>query len=97
MRQIVPNISPIDQYTAVHFGVGLLYGTARPPWWIPLLGALAFEAIERGAKRWYPELFPVPTQDSWTNSVMDVAAVMAGWATMKYSLLALQRRLGRAG
>jgi hypothetical protein len=81
-----PNIRPLDQYTVAHFFLGMLYGTPSPPWWVPFTTALVFEWIERPAKRWNPEIFPVATQDSWINSALDIAAVMAGWFVMSRTM-----------
>jgi len=91
-----PNIAPIDRYTVAHFWLGLLYGTPSSPWYVPLGLSLLFELVERPAKAWNPEMFPAPAQDSWINSLLDTAAVMAGWAVMKTTLNWVEREMRTA-
>lgn len=94
---VTPNISPIDVYTGAHYGLGLIYGTTRAPWYVPLLFASGFELIERYAKAAEPKVFPVWTQDSLANSLMDIVAVMLGWATSKNAInYLIYRRKRRA-
>lgn len=90
--EIEPNISPIDPYIVAHYGVGMLYGVARTPWWLALVLATGFEWVERFLKRANPAAFPAATQDSWQNSAFDVLAVMAGWATARTGIVVYRRR-----
>jgi hypothetical protein len=79
-------------YTLGHYGLGLLYGTTRAPFYWPLLASLIFEHAENYIKKRNPEIFPVSTPDSWINSTLDTVAVMAGWATTKYGIRYYRRR-----
>jgi hypothetical protein len=69
----------LDRYTLLQFGVGLLGGYLRLPWWIALAGAVAWEAFEYEMRRrspgahaqvsravWPVWTYPTSTSD-WTQ------------------------------
>lgn len=78
------NQAPIDRYTIGHLAFGTMLGLARVPWWAALGTTIAFEyLIEDELKKVLPKMFPVPTQDSPENSLLDSVAVMLGWALIR--------------
>jgi len=74
------NGAPVDRFTLGHALVGYLYGVAGLS--VPLAFALAvaWELAERPLKRAHPEAFPHASQDSVPNALLDVVAVMVGYA-----------------
>lgn len=73
------NDDPIDRFTLAH-GVGGMVlermGATLP---VTVFVAIGWELIERPLKRHYPSWFPHPSQDSTVNSLLDAAAVVAGY------------------
>jgi len=70
----------VDQFALGHLAVGAFYGRLQLPWCATLALAIGWELLERPAKAHRPDLFPHPSQDSAPNALIDVAAVMVGWA-----------------
>ena len=81
---IDPNQAPLDVYTLFHVGTGALMEDLGLSFSQAVLASVVFEWwIEPVYKDRYPEIFPVPSQDSVANRVMDTVAVAAGWALSK--------------
>lgn len=72
-------VQPVDRFTAAHAALGFSLGLWGAPWWVALLSTLGFELVEDGLKRIAPGVFPVGDPDTWSNSILDSAAWMAGW------------------
>lgn len=74
---VVPNKSPVDLFTISHLGSGVFLGQFAP---LPVVaaGAIAFEVIERHAKKAFGQFFRVRGQDTIVNSAVDVVAVVLG-------------------
>lgn len=78
------NHAVVDRYTIAHLGVGLVYGALGLSF-LPALGlAVGWEIAERPLKERVPAIFPQASQDSWPNMIGDIAAVMLGWAALRY-------------
>ena len=78
------NQAPLDRYTIGHLAWGTMLGLAQVPWWGALSSTLLFEyVLEDRWKAACPAVFPVPTQDSPANRVLDSTAVMLGWWLMR--------------
>ena len=78
------NGDPIDRWTLGHVGVGVWLGLFRAPWWVALATAIGWELIERPIKNnWPTEWGYYPTQDTITNSIVDVVAMMTGWGVIR--------------
>lgn len=73
------NGEAFDRYTLLHFGVGLVFGLAGAPAFASSLVAIGWELIERPLKDAFPVAFPVSTQDTAVNSLVDSGAMMLGW------------------
>ena len=73
------NIAPIDTFTLGHAAVGSLLGLLGLRAGEALIFAVGWEMAERPLKVRYPTFFPRHTQDSPTNSIVDVVATMIGW------------------
>jgi hypothetical protein len=68
----------LDRYTLLQFGVGLLGGYLRLPWWIALAGAVAWEAFEYEMRRRSPGAH---AQVSRLNAGVDAVSLSAGFWT----------------
>lgn len=77
------NHGAVDRYTAGHFSVGVLMGLGRISFWPTALVAVGWELVERPLKNAYPGAFPYSTQDTTTNAVADIVAMMLGWWVFK--------------
>lgn len=77
------NQEALDRFTFAHAGVGYLFGRLGVDWRSAIAGAVAFEALEDGLKRYAPAVFPHAEPDSKLNALFDVGAFLAGyaWAT----------------
>lgn len=74
------NRSPVDRFTLLHVAAGMAAGAVRLPWWLTLVGSLAFEVMENGVQPATPSIFAGSApSDSLSNSVGDTLAVMLGW------------------
>lgn len=73
------NHGPVDRWTLGHIGVGWGLGLFRAPWWVALGVALGWELIENPMKKHVFRTMVGSTQDTFVNSAIDVAALMAGW------------------
>jgi len=75
-----PNQSPVDMYIAFHVGLGAISRKAGLGLGSTVLLSLAWEWVAEPLwKERYPEIFPVPSQDSAANRIMDTVGVAAGW------------------
>jgi hypothetical protein len=74
---------PADRFLLGHYAFGVIFGLAKLPWWAVLGISVAWELGEDWLKDQRPELFPRPIDDTRLNSMLDTAAMMAGWATIK--------------
>jgi hypothetical protein len=72
-----------DRFTIGHLAIGVLLGLVRAPWWVALPVAIGWELAENPLKDRFPKLFPHASHDTPANAVADVAAVTAGWASMR--------------
>jgi hypothetical protein len=93
MAALPYNQEAFDVFTVVHFGAGVVKGAIGTPWWLALTLATFWEIIEDRLKETHPSWFPHSEPDSFRNSVIDVAAVMAGWAAGHKGRQLIQRRL----
>lgn len=73
------NSDALDRFTLAHAGFGLLLGAVGAPGWVAITTAIGWELAERRLKEKIPEAFPHPSQDSASNAVTDVGAMVAGW------------------
>ena len=79
-----PNQSPVDAYTLFHAGFGVMMREAGVSLPVTVASSLVWEyVIEPFYKDRNPEIFPVPSQDSFANRTFDTLAVVAGWALMR--------------
>jgi hypothetical protein len=79
------NYVPVDRFTTAHFASGYLIGAAGVSDAEMLVAAVGFEILERFLKEWIPQYFPHPSQDTVSNAVVDVVALMVGgWIGRKY-------------
>lgn len=77
------NRVPVDRYTAFHVAGGVVAGAVGLPWYVTLLGSLAFECLENGIQYRIPSIFAGSgANDSLENSVCDTLAVMLGWGAV---------------
>jgi hypothetical protein len=68
----------VDRFTLVHFAAGAGITALGVPWQGVAVGSVAFEAAEQKAKDAHPDMFPNPSQDSFGNSICDIAAATLG-------------------
>lgn len=63
---------------------GVLLGLSRAPWWLAIGIGVAFEVAYSRAGLLIPApgAFAHPGNDDWTHDVVDLAALMAGWAAV---------------
>ena len=74
------NHRPIDQFTLLHLGTGLLSGHLGMNFSHALAFAILWEIGENAIlKQVKPGMFPYPTNDTYTNAVVDIIAFMGGW------------------
>ena len=83
--------NPLDQFTLLHFSVGVVAYFWGVGAWLLLVAHLAFEFIENthaGVKfiNTWLTLWPggKPAPDSATNSIADTAATMVGWLVSRW-------------
>ena len=73
------NGDAVDRFTAVHAGFGALMAAANVPPWAAVTVAIGWEFIERPLKDHLPSVFPNATQDTMSNAVADVIAMLGGY------------------
>lgn len=71
------NVRPVDPFTISHVAVGIWLGQWFKPWECAIISAF-FEISENLQKDVIPQFSPVPSHDSWGNSIADTLAVWAG-------------------
>ncbi|MHC4620005.1 MAG: hypothetical protein ACYTEQ_19845 [Planctomycetota bacterium] len=79
------NIRPIDPFTISHVAVGIWLGQWFKPWECAVLSAV-FELTENLQKDIIPQFSPVPSHDSWGNSIVDTLGVWSGAHLVRYAM-----------
>ncbi len=80
-ESFVLNKTPIDWWTPMHFGSGLVVGLLGVPFWAAVAITVGYEVLE-----YYHEtpsgslLFGSQSVETPLNSTIDVAAYLAGWS-----------------
>lgn len=75
------NRSPVDPFTALHFGTGYLLGLKGVPAAITLgLGLYWDLDLERRLRCQFPDAFAFAEQDSKSHIFYDTLFYMLGWA-----------------
>lgn len=77
------NGGPFDRFTLVHFASGVALRAAGVPFWATIVVAIGWELVENSLKDDLPDFFPNATHDVASNAVVDVAAMLAGWASLE--------------
>lgn len=77
------NGAPVDRFTIGHAAVGVIMGLKGMPFWAAATVAIGWELIENPLKDRFPDMFPVPTHDTFENAAFDAMAMMAGWGAMQ--------------
>lgn len=77
---IVVNKSPVDAFTLVHTGLGVLarhFGATLPQ---TLAAGVAWDYfVEPELKNKYPNFFPYPSQDAPAHKFVDAVVPALGW------------------
>ena len=79
------NVRPIDPFTISHVAVGIWLGQWFKPWDCAVLSSI-FELTENLQKDIIPQFSPVPSHDSWGNSIVDVLGVWSGAHLVRYAM-----------
>ncbi len=80
MNGIVVNESPIDQFTLVHGGAGVLARCAGLSFFTTLALGFAWDYwIEPELKTSHPSWFPFPSPDSPSHAFIDAVTPAATW------------------
>lgn len=84
---IVVNKSPIDQFTVIHAGAGVLAHRLGFSFWQTLGAGIVWDyAMEPELKKTYPEAFPYPSPDAPAHKLIDaVTPAIAWWVTDWYA------------
>lgn len=77
------NGRPFDRFSLLHFAGGAVMGMLdfRPA--PALAAAIGWDVLERPLKDFFPQFFPVATQDSPRHVMCDVACVMTGYTVIQ--------------
>lgn len=78
-----PNKEAVDVWTLGHIAFGALLGFVGVPWWVAAAFAVGWEILERPMKATTPQMFPVPSQDSFANAAFDAVGMFGGWAAAR--------------
>ncbi len=74
------NKTPVDQYTILHFGSGVVAHRYGVGFLTTLVSGFIFDyAIEPIAKQQVPEIFPHPSQDAPLHQFIDAVTPAIGW------------------
>lgn len=72
----------LDEWTLVHFGIGVLWGYWGRALWLLILLAVIWELIENGRR---PErVIPFFAAECQENAVVDIAMTIGGWYAGQY-------------
>jgi hypothetical protein len=74
-----PNRDLLDRFSIAHILAGMFMGVLNFPVLLMLGVGVGWELIEYPLKKNFPNAFPVPTQDTFPHSVVDVFVVVLGW------------------
>lgn len=76
------NLAPVDNWTAVHVGAGVLAGVVRIPFGTAMLLAIGYEVVEQGIERTAGgrRFFGSSGPESLINAVVDVGVFALGHA-----------------
>lgn len=75
------NRAPVDGWTALHFGAGVVAGLAGVRFG-PMMGvAVAYEVVEQGVERteWGQRVFSTRGPESALNVLGDLVSMSVGW------------------
>lgn len=78
------NHDAVDRFTPLHFGAGVITGLLGVPLPGAVTVAVGWEVLEVWLKRRAAWLFPHPSQDDFSNSLLDACAVVLGWGVGNY-------------
>ena len=73
------NHALFDTYSLAHAAVGLILSVMGVGLGTMLFITIGWELAERTLKDLVPAIFPHPTQDTFANSVGDVASALGAW------------------
>ncbi len=91
--KIIVNKSPVDQFTLVHLGSGVVSHKLGFGFWATLAGGFVWDyALEPELKRSFPGQFPYPSQDAPTHKLIDAIAPAIGWYAYDWLLKRKQAR-----
>lgn len=80
MHGIVVNKSPVDHFTLVHAGAGVIAHHAGLTFAQTLAAGFVWDYfLEPELKRNYPNAFPYPSQDAPTHALIDAVTPALAW------------------
>lgn len=79
------NVRPVDPFTVSHVAVGIWLGQWFKPYECAIISAI-FELTENLQKDIIPQFSPVPSHDSWGNSIADTIGVWTGAHLVRYAM-----------